>query len=93
MMTPEPDIRMEPLERSDLPKLAPMVSDPDVVRFTHVPDPPPPDFFDTWFARYEEGRIDGTREALALVDDERAILGIASLRRSTGRPRPSSSPT
>jgi RimJ/RimL family protein N-acetyltransferase len=77
MMAPEPDIRLEPLERSHLPKLAPMLSDPDVVRSTRVPDPPPPDFFDTWFARYEDGRIDGTREAFAIVEDERTILGIA----------------
>jgi RimJ/RimL family protein N-acetyltransferase len=77
MMTPEPDIRIEPLERSDLPDLAAMLHDPDVVRFTRVPDPPPADFFDTWFARYEDGRVDGTREAFAIVDDEHAILGIA----------------
>jgi len=77
MMTPEPDVRIVPLERFDLPDLEPMLDDPDVVRFTRVPDPPPVDFFDTWFARYEEGRIDGTREAFAIVDAERTILGIA----------------
>jgi RimJ/RimL family protein N-acetyltransferase len=53
------------------------LDDPEVVRFTRVPDPAPADFFDTWFARYEDGRANGTREAFAIVDDERTILGVA----------------
>jgi RimJ/RimL family protein N-acetyltransferase len=72
----EHDIGIVPLARSDLPALAPMLDDPDVVRFTRVPDPPPVDFFETWFARYEDGRVDGTREAFAIVDGDHALLGI-----------------
>jgi RimJ/RimL family protein N-acetyltransferase len=73
----EPDIRIVPLERTDLDGLTSMRDDPQVVRFTRMPDPPPADFFQSWFARYEDGRIDGTREAFAIVDGERSVLGIA----------------
>jgi RimJ/RimL family protein N-acetyltransferase len=73
----EPDIRIVPLERTDLDGLTSMRDDPQVVRFTRMPDPPPADFFQSWFARYEDGRIDGTREAFAIVDGERNVLGIA----------------
>jgi RimJ/RimL family protein N-acetyltransferase len=73
----EPDIRIVPLQRSDLGDLTSMRDDPQVVRFTRMPDPPPVDFFETWFARYEGGRLDGTREAFAIVDGERNLLGIA----------------
>ena len=73
----EPDIRIVPLERSDLGDLTSMRDDPQVVRFTRMPDPPPVDFFESWFSRYEDGRVDGTREAFAIVDGERNVLGIA----------------
>ena len=54
-----------------------ILDDPDVLRFTRVPEPVPPGFARAWFARYEEGRRDGTREAFAIVDDESCFLGIA----------------
>ena len=55
-----------------------MLGDPDVVRFTRIPEPVPPGFAASWLARYEEARRDGTREAFAIVDDEDgAFLGIA----------------
>jgi hypothetical protein len=73
----EPDILIVPLKRSDLGDLTSMRNDPQVVRFTRMPDPPPADFFESWFARYEDGRLDGTREAFAIVDGERSVLGIA----------------
>ena len=76
-MTTDADITIVPLVRSHLRDLAPLLDDPEVVRFTRVPDPPPADFLDTWFARYEDGRVVGTREAFAIVDADQAILGIA----------------
>ena len=56
--------------------MAALVDDPVSIRFTRVPDPPPPDFVSTWWARYAEGRVDGTREAFAAVDGD-IFLGIA----------------
>jgi RimJ/RimL family protein N-acetyltransferase len=55
-----------------------LIRDPDVLRFTRVPDPPPADFVDSWLRRYEDGRRDGTKEAFTIEDgDEGRFLGIA----------------
>lgn len=35
-------MRLEPLAEEHLDALTAMLSDPDVLRFTWVPDPPPP---------------------------------------------------
>ena len=71
------EIRLEPLAEHHVVAPEAWVHDPDVLRFTNVPDPPPPDFVESWFAAYEEGRRDGTREAFAILDDEDAFLGFA----------------
>ena len=57
--------------------MAALIEDPDVLRFTRVPDPPPPGFVETWFAGYENGRVDGTREGFAIVDEANRFLGLA----------------
>jgi RimJ/RimL family protein N-acetyltransferase len=53
-----------------------MLADDDVIRFTRVPEPVPPDFASTWLAWYEEGRREQTREAFAIVEDG-SFLGLA----------------
>lgn len=72
-----PSIRLERLSEQHLAGLEQMLEDADVLRFTRVPEPPPPGFPRMWLELYEEGRRDGTREAFAIVDDENAFLGIA----------------
>jgi len=62
------DIRLVPFTEDHLPGLVGMMTDPDVLRFTRVPDPPPADFPRTWLTRYLNGRRDGTREAFAILD-------------------------
>ena len=69
-------IGLEPLGESHLAGVEAMLDDPDVLRFTRVPEPVPPDFPRTWLGLYEEGRRDGTREAFAIVEDG-DFLGIA----------------
>ena len=54
-----------------------MLDDPDVVRFTRIPEPVPPGFARSWLAAYENARREGSREAFAIVDDDGAFLGIA----------------
>jgi RimJ/RimL family protein N-acetyltransferase len=55
-----------------------LVHDPDVMRFTRVPNPPPDDFVETWLQRYENGRRDGTRESFTIEDpSDGRFLGIA----------------
>jgi RimJ/RimL family protein N-acetyltransferase len=69
-------MRLEPLAEEHLDAVTAMLSDPDVLRFTWVPDPPPADFAQQWFARHEAGRRDGTREAFAALDAGGASLGL-----------------
>ena len=55
-----------------------LIRDPDVLRFTRVPEPPPADFVDSWLRRYEDGRRDGTREAFTIeAPEDGRFLGIA----------------
>ena len=71
-------VRLDPLGRSHLAAVSAMLDDPDLLRFTRVPDPVPDDFAAAWLARYEEGRRDGTREAFAVLDaDDGRFLGVA----------------
>jgi RimJ/RimL family protein N-acetyltransferase len=71
-------IRLVPLGREHLAALEVLVEDPDVRRFTRVPDPPPPGFAETWLASYEAGRLDGTREGFAIVAEPGGeFLGVA----------------
>ncbi len=59
-----------------MPLLERALADPEIVRNTRVPEPPPPGFADYWLGRYEEGRADGTREGFALEDDDGRHLGL-----------------
>jgi RimJ/RimL family protein N-acetyltransferase len=71
-------IRLVPMNREHIPALGLLVEDPDVFRFTRLPDPPPPGFAETWLASFESGRLDGTREAFAIVEDPGGdFLGVA----------------
>ena len=47
-----------------------LVEDPDVLRYTYVPDPPPADFPETWARLSEEGRAGGTRDAFLAFDGD-----------------------
>jgi RimJ/RimL family protein N-acetyltransferase len=69
-------VHLEPLGEAHLGAVGAMLSDPDVLRFTRVPEPTPADFPQQWLATYEAGRRDGTREAFAALDDGR-LVGLA----------------
>jgi len=66
-----------PLAREHLPGVEDLLDDPEVMRFTRLPEPTPPDFAETWLGLYERGREDGTREAFAAIGDEGEFLGLA----------------
>jgi RimJ/RimL family protein N-acetyltransferase len=70
-------VRLVPLAREHLPGVEGLLDDPEVLRFTRIPDEAPPDFTETWFGLYEQGRLDGTREAFAAVGNEGEFLGLA----------------
>ena len=70
---------LEPLSAAHFGALESLVTDADVLRFTRVPDPPPPGFVQTWYGAYEEGRKRGTREVFAIAErDGGRFLGIAA---------------
>jgi len=54
-----------------------MLTDPAVLRYTRVPEPVPDRFAESWAARYEAGRADGTRQNFAIVDADDVFCGIA----------------
>lgn len=70
-------VRLEPFSKRHLGHVAALLADPDVLRFTRVPEPVPEGFERTWLGRYEAGRRDGTREGFAAVDGGAAFLGLA----------------
>jgi len=71
-------IRLEPLSAAHLEGIRAVVADPEVLRFTRVPEPVPAGFPERWIDRYEEGRLDGSREGFAIEDAATAaFLGLA----------------
>jgi RimJ/RimL family protein N-acetyltransferase len=70
-------MRLEPLQERHLDGVRALLDDPEVLRFTRVPEPPPPEFERSWLARYEAARVDGSGEAFAAVDDDGSFLGLA----------------
>ena len=68
---------LRPLAEEHLDAVGGLFDDPDVLRFTRLPVPPPPGFERQWLDRYQAGRRDGTREAFAVVDDDGSFLGMA----------------
>jgi RimJ/RimL family protein N-acetyltransferase len=71
------ELRLEPLAPRHLDDLDALAHDPEVLRFTRVPEPPPPGFARDWLARYEAGRRAGTAEGFAAVGGDGAFLGLA----------------
>lgn len=70
-------VELELFESRHLAAFSALLDDPAVVRFTRLPESPPPDYAETWFAAYDAGRRNGTREAFAIVDaTSREFVGI-----------------
>jgi RimJ/RimL family protein N-acetyltransferase len=54
-----------------------MLDDPEILRFTRIPEPTPDEFPEEWIARYEDGRRDGSREGFAAIDGDGRFVGLA----------------
>jgi len=65
------------LTREHVGDVAELIAEPDVLRFTRIPEPPPSDFGRTWVAGYERRRAAGDAEAFAIAGDDGAFLGLA----------------
>jgi RimJ/RimL family protein N-acetyltransferase len=75
-MTLVQDVRLELLDERWLDDVAGLVADPEVQRFTRIPEPPPDDFARTWIDRYRDGRRDGTCEGFAVLDSDGGFVGL-----------------
>ena len=72
-----PAIELRPLTAGDVDDVHELVQDPDTLRFTRIPEPPPDGFAREWYQRYEQGRETRSKEAFAIVGDDGAFLGLA----------------
>ena len=70
------EVRLELLDQRWVEDVADLVADPQVLRFTRIPEPPPAGFARTWIESYEAARIDGTREGFAALDGDGRFLGL-----------------
>jgi RimJ/RimL family protein N-acetyltransferase len=70
-------VSMRPLAAEHLDAVTALFDDPDVLRFTRLPVPPPPGYARQWLDRYEAGRLDGTRDAFAALDEHGRFVGLA----------------
>ena len=62
-----------PLGDHHVPGVEDIVADPDALRFTRIPEPPPPGFATTWLGRYRDNE---ERVGFA-IEEEGAFLGMA----------------
>jgi RimJ/RimL family protein N-acetyltransferase len=71
------ELRLEPMAETHLDDLEQLLDDPDVLRFTRLPDPPVPGYSVQWYDRFEAAREKGTAEAFAAVAPDGEFLGWA----------------
>jgi len=71
------DLRLELLSEAHLDDVEGLLDDPDVLRFTRLPDPPVPGYSVQWYERYQAARQKGTGEIFAAVGPDGAFLGVA----------------
>lgn len=69
-------VRFEPLDERWLDDVTALVADPQVRRFTRIPEPPPEDFARSWIETYKEGRQNGTRVGFAVLDGDERFVGL-----------------
>jgi RimJ/RimL family protein N-acetyltransferase len=69
-------IGLAPLDHAWLEDVEALLADCDVLRFTRIPEPPPPGFARHWIDLYMEGRTQGTRDGFAAVDDAGRFVGL-----------------
>jgi RimJ/RimL family protein N-acetyltransferase len=71
------ELRLELMTEAHLEDVEQLLADPDVLRFTRLPDPAVPGYSVQWFARYQAAREKGTAETFAAVAPDGAFLGVA----------------
>jgi hypothetical protein len=81
-------IRLEALDQRHQRDVHALVADPEILRYTRIPEPPPEGFARDWIAGYETRRRDGTRDGFAAIagaGDSSASVWRPTSRRPTAR--------
>jgi RimJ/RimL family protein N-acetyltransferase len=71
-----PEVTLERFGERHLPDLEALVHDPEVLRFTRVPDPPPPGFARTWLDHYQEGERNGGSAGFMAYAADSTLAGV-----------------
>jgi RimJ/RimL family protein N-acetyltransferase len=71
------ELRLVPFAEEHLDDVRAMLEDPEILRFTRIPEPTPEDFPERWVARYRQARTDGTGEGFAAIDGDGRFVGLA----------------
>jgi RimJ/RimL family protein N-acetyltransferase len=71
------ELRLEPLSDAHLADLERLLTDPEVLRFTRLPDPPVPGYAAEWIGRYAAARSEHRGEAFAALGPDGGFLGVA----------------
>jgi RimJ/RimL family protein N-acetyltransferase len=69
-------MELRPFTERHLGHIGELIEDPEVLRYTRIPEPPPDGFPRWWLDRYERGRVDGTAEAF-VIEEDGEFLGLA----------------
>jgi RimJ/RimL family protein N-acetyltransferase len=70
-------LRLVALGEEHLDDVRAMLDDPDILRFTRIPEPTPEDFPERWVERYRKARADGSGEGFAAIDGDGRFVGMA----------------
>jgi RimJ/RimL family protein N-acetyltransferase len=71
------ELRLEFMTEAHLDDFEQVLGEPDVLRFTRLPDPAVPGYSVQWYGRYQAAREKGTGEAFAAVAPDGTFLGVA----------------
>jgi RimJ/RimL family protein N-acetyltransferase len=71
------ELRLVPFAEEHLDDVRSMLDDPEILRFTRIPEPTPEDFPERWVERYRQARADGTGEGFAALDGDGRFVGLA----------------
>ena len=71
------ELRLELMTEAHLADFEQLLDDPEVLKYTRLPDPPVPGYAAEWYSRYQAGRPDGTRQAFVALAPGGEFLGVA----------------
>jgi RimJ/RimL family protein N-acetyltransferase len=71
------EVRLVPFAADHAEAVAALLDDPEILRFTRIPEPAPEGFAEQWVERYERGRREGRQMGFAALDAGGGFVGLA----------------